>query len=136
MSVPMVGAPGYGTARDGAVLFAARRAGCRGAQGEGAADALVGGRGTLATGKPVRTFGSYWPYATTLLDDIRRAMPFDAPQSLTADEVYAVSAYVLQLNGVLPEGAGLDAVSLSGVVMPNRHGFTADPRPDLPVAAP
>lgn len=129
--------PGHGTARDGAVLFAARCAGCHGAQGEGAAaDALVGGRGTLATAKPVRTVGSYWPYATTLFDYIHRAMPFDAPQSLAPDDVYAVSAYVLHLNGILPEDAMLDAASLPKVAMPNRDGFTADPRPDSPVTTP
>lgn len=127
--------PGRGTVRDGAALFAARCAGCHGARGEGAAaDALAGGRGTLATAKPIRTVGSYWPYATTLFDYVRRAMPFDAPQSLTPDEVYAVSAYVLHLNRLLPEDGGLDAASLPEVVMPNRDGFTADPRPDLPAA--
>ncbi|MCJ2079657.1 cytochrome c [Methylobacterium sp. E-016] len=125
--------PGRGTVREGAAVFAARCAGCHGAQGEGAAaDALVGGRGTLATAKPLRTIGSYWPYATTLFDYVRRAMPFDAPQSLTPDEVYAVSAYLLHRNGILPEQAGLDADSLARVVMPNRDGFTTDPRPDLP----
>lgn len=127
---------GHGTAREGAAVFAARCAGCHGAQGEGAAaDALAGGRGTLATAKPIRTVGSFWPYATTLFDYVRRAMPFDAPQSLTPDEVYAVSAYVLQINGILPEEAGLDAESLPKVVMPNRNGFTADPRPDPPPIA-
>ncbi len=98
--------PGHGNVRDGAALYAARCAGCHGARGEGAAaEALAGGQGSLASAKPLRTVGSYWPYATTLFDYVRRAMPFDAPQSLSADETYAVSAYVLHLNGLLPEEA-------------------------------
>ncbi|GJD75151.1 c-type cytochrome [Methylobacterium goesingense] len=128
--------PGHGSVRDGAALFGARCAACHGAKGEGgAADVLVGGQGSLATPKPVRTVGSYWPYATTLFDYIRRAMPFDAPQSLGADETYALSAYVLHLNGLLPEDAVLDAGTLPAVTMPNRHGFTGDARPDIPVPA-
>lgn len=127
--------PGHGSVRDGAALFAARCAGCHGARGEGAAaEALAGGRGSLASPKPKRTVGSYWPYATTLFDYVRRAMPFDAPQSLSADETYAVSAYVLHLNGLLAEEASLDAASLPEVAMPNRDGFTADPRPDIPAS--
>lgn len=128
--------PGHGNVRDGAALYAARCAGCHGARGEGAAaEALAGGQGSLASAKPLRTVGSYWPYATTLFDYVRRAMPFDAPQSLSADETYAVSAYVLHLNGLLPEEAILDAASLPKVAMPNRDGFTADPRPDVPPPA-
>ena len=93
---------------------------------------LVGGIGTLATAKPVRTVGSYWPYATTLFDYVHRAMPFNAPQSLTADQVYAVSAYVLYLNGIVPQDAVIDAGTLPKVKMPNRNGFTSpDPRPDV-----
>ncbi|WP_027173872.1 cytochrome c [Methylobacterium sp. 10] len=127
---------GHGSVRQGEALFGARCAGCHGAQGEGsAADRLAGGLGSLATGKPVRTVGSFWPHATTLFDYIRRAMPYDAPQSLSADETYALSAYVLHLNGILPEGAELDAASLPKVRMPNRDGFTTDGRPDVPVRA-
>jgi S-disulfanyl-L-cysteine oxidoreductase SoxD len=126
--------PGHGSVRDGEKIFAETCAACHGARGEGKpADRLVGGFGTLATSKPVRTVGSYWPYATTLFDYIRRAMPFNAPQSLTADQVYAVSAYILYLNNVVPENTVLDATSLPTVQMPNRHGFTSpDPRPDVP----
>lgn len=128
--------PGHGDVRAGEALFAARCAACHGAGGTGgSADALVGGRGSLATGKPVRTVGSFWPYATTLFDYIRRAMPYDAPQSLSADETYAVSAYLLHRNGILPEDAVLDAGALAAVRMPNRDGFTADARPDVSVAA-
>ncbi|WP_287069404.1 c-type cytochrome, partial [Methylobacterium sp.] len=124
--------PGSGSVREGAVLFAARCASCHGDRGQGAAaEALAGGTGSLTDAKPLRTVGSYWPYATTLFDYVRRAMPFDAPQSLAPDEVYAVSAYVLHLNGLLPGDARLDAVALPKVAMPNRDGFTADPRPDV-----
>ncbi|MHC2019368.1 c-type cytochrome [Methylobacterium sp. CM6247] len=127
---------GHGSVRQGEALFGARCAACHGAQGEGAsADRLVGGQGSLATSKPVRTVGSFWPHATTLFDYIRRAMPYDAPQSLTADETYALSAYVLHLNGILPREAELDAASLPKVRMPNRDGFTADIRPDVPARA-
>jgi len=82
---------------------------------------------------PVRTVGSYWPYATTLFDYVRRAMPYNAPQSLTANQTYAVVAYVLRLNRIIPADAVLDAKSLPRVRMPNRAGFTSpDPRPDAP----
>ncbi len=87
--------------------------------------------GSLATAKPVKTVGSYWPYATTLFDYIRRAMPQNAPQSLSNDDVYAVSGYVLFLNGLLPENATVGAGTLMAVKMPNRDGFVADPRPDV-----
>jgi S-disulfanyl-L-cysteine oxidoreductase SoxD len=125
--------PGRGTVSDGHKIYAQVCAACHGQNGEGKpADQLVGGFGTLATTKPVRTVGSYWPYATTLFDFIRRAMPFNAPQSLSDDQVYAVSAYILYLNKIVPESAVLDAVSMAKVVMPNRNGFTSpDPRPDI-----
>ena len=94
-------------------------------------DRLVGGDGSLSTAAPVRTIGSFWPYATTLFDYIQRAMPFNAPQSLDADQVYALSAYLLHLNGILPADAVLDASSLPRVEMPNRKNFRSDPRPDV-----
>ena len=86
---------------------------------------LVGGIGTLRDKKPVKTVGSYWPYATTLFDYVRRAMPLNAPQSLSPDEVYAVSAYVLFLNGIVPQDAVLDADTLPKIKMPNRDGFVS-----------
>nr|WP_294551071.1 hypothetical protein [uncultured Rhodopila sp.] len=96
-------------------------------------DRLVGGFGTLTDGNPVRTVGSYWPYATTLFDYIRRAMPFNAPGLLTGDQVYAVSPYVLSMNGILPDDAVLNAANLPKLAMPNRDGFISpDPRPDVP----
>src|ERR1700755_572529 len=113
-------------------IFVEQCAGCHGDKGEGAiGDRLVGGQGTLATAKPVRTVGSYWPYAPTLFDYIRRAMPQNAPQSLSNDDVYAVSAYILNLNGLLPSDATLDAKTLSAIKMPNRNMFVGDPRPDV-----
>jgi S-disulfanyl-L-cysteine oxidoreductase SoxD len=126
--------PGSGSVKQGAELFARLGAKCHGAKGEGtdAAPPLVGGRGTLATDAPLKTVGSFWPYATTLYDYIHRAMPADAPQSLTPGEVYALCAYLLSLNGIVPEDAVLDAQSLPRVVMPNHAGFTSpDPRPDV-----
>jgi S-disulfanyl-L-cysteine oxidoreductase SoxD len=124
--------PGRGTVGEGAVLYAAKCAKCHGASGtEGPRDRLVGGRDTLATATPMKTVGSYWPYATTLYDYIHRAMPFDAPQSLTPDEVYAVTAWLLHQNGIIPENAVMDAGTLPAIQMPNRHGFVPDPRPDV-----
>ena len=90
---------------------------------------LVGGFGTIASDRPaVKTVGSYWPYATTLFDYIRRAMPFPETKSLTNDEIYAVSAYILNLNGIVATDEVLDAQSLPKVKMPNRDGFIPFPR--------
>ena len=115
---------GRGSVAQGAGVYAKKCESCHGAQGTGKpADALVGGIGTLATEAPVRTVGSYWPYATTLFDYVRRAMPTTAPMSLSNDEVYAVTAYVLNLNGIVPADAVLDARTLAQVRMPNRDGF-------------
>ncbi len=128
--------PGSGSVAQGREIFAQTCSACHGDKGQGTeADALAGGKGTLATAKPVKTVGSFWPYATTLFDYVNRAMPFTEPQSLSPDEVYAVSAYVLFLNGLVPEDATLDAKSLPKVAMPNRNGFTSDPRPDIPPVA-
>ncbi|MGH1478081.1 MAG: c-type cytochrome [Geminicoccales bacterium] len=116
--------PGSGNVAAGADVYAAKCAQCHGETGtEGPTDPIAGGIGSLTTEAPVKTVGSFWPYATTLFDYTRRAMPFDAPQSLTADETYAVTAYVLHLNGILEEDAVLDAASLPAIVMPNKEGF-------------
>ncbi|WP_372237265.1 c-type cytochrome [Burkholderia sp. SRS-W-2-2016] len=121
---------GSGDVATGARIFAAKCAACHGAKGEGLiGDQLIGGAGTLASANPKRTVGSYWPYATTLFDYIRRAMPYNAPQSLSADEVYAVSAWILNRNGIVPDDARLDAASLTAIRMPNHAGFVPDPRP-------
>jgi S-disulfanyl-L-cysteine oxidoreductase SoxD len=97
----------------------------------GAALRLIGGRGTLASTKPVVTVESYWPYATTLFDYIRRAMPFSAPGSLSNDEVYAVTAYILAEGNIIDKTTVIDAETLPKVQMPNRDGFIPDPRPEL-----
>ena len=126
--------PGQGSVAQGRTIFAETCAACHGDKGQGGlADRLVGGFGTLTKPKPVRTVGSYWPYATTLFDYIRRAMPFNAPESLTNDQVYAVAADVLAMNGIVPDDAVLDAGNLAKIEMPNRNGFVSpDPRPDVP----
>jgi cytochrome c len=125
--------PGSGTVSHGREVFAQQCAACHGANGEGSGigDRLAGGQGSLASPQPVRTVGSYWPYAPTLFDYIRRAMPQNAPQSLSNEDVYAVSAYVLHLNGLLPADGTLDAKTLAAIRMPNRRMFTGDPRPDV-----
>jgi cytochrome c len=122
--------PGKGTVAQGETVFAAKCQACHGEKGAGGPnDRLVGGAGTIVPDKaPVKTVGSYWPYATTLFDYVRRAMPWDRPKSLTDEEVYAVAAYVLYLNGVIKQDDVLDAQSLPKVKMPNRDGFTAFPR--------
>jgi cytochrome c len=130
ISIPPSGAglpKGGGSARQGLQVYEQKCMACHGAKGAGKpADVLVGGVGSLATKTPVRTVGSYWPYSTTLFDYVRRAMPITAPLSLTDDEVYAVSAYVLFLNGVVGEDAVMNAQTLPQVKMPNRDGFVSD----------
>lgn len=119
---------GSGTPEQGAKVYAAKCASCHGVDakgGKGLADPLVGGIGSLNTKKPIKTVGSYWPYATTLFDYTRRAMPLDAPRSLTNDEVYAVSAYILYLNNIIKKDHALDDISLPQVKMPNREGFVS-----------
>src|SRR5688572_1349428 len=124
---------GSGSAKKGRELYFARCAACHGDSGEGRADfhALVGGRGSLSTDKPVLTVGSYWPTATTLFDYIWRAMPYQEPGSLTAGETYALTAWILSANGVISENQVMDRKSLIRVRMPNRDGFVSDPRPDV-----
>jgi S-disulfanyl-L-cysteine oxidoreductase SoxD len=125
--------PGQGTVKQGAQVYAEKCAACHGPSGtEGPKDRLVGGQNTLQTSKPVRTIGSYWPYATTLYDYINRAMPFDAPQSLTSGEVYSVIAWLLHQNGIISKDMVVSAQTLPQVQMPNRNGFILDPRPDVP----
>ena len=123
---------GSGTVEAGRDVFAVQFARCHGPKAEGdVGPALVGGQGTLATAKPLKTVGSYWPYATTLWDFINRAMPFDKPGLLRPSEVYALAAYILNLNGIIGTSDVMDAKSLPKVKMPNRDGFVADPRPDV-----
>lgn len=118
--------PGSGSAAAGAVVFAEHCQACHGENGVGGpADRLTGGVGSLTGSQPIRTPASYWPYAPPLFDYIRRAMPHDAPQSLTAEQTYAVVAYLLALDGVVEPDAVLDAAALRKVVMPNREGFVS-----------
>jgi hypothetical protein len=118
--------PGSGSVSSGAAVYGKSCQSCHGAQGAGKPqDQLTGGLGSLASAKPVKTPASYWPVATTLFDYIRRAMPITSPQSLTNDEVYAVTAYILSIDGIVPADAVLDAKSLPRVKMPNRDGFVS-----------
>lgn len=122
---------GSGSVAQGKQVYESTCAACHGATGGGKpADRLVGGRGTLNTDRPVKTVGSFWPYAPTVYDYIYRAMPYTSPQSLTPDQVYAVTAYLLHLNGIVGSDAVMDAATLPKVQMPNRNGFAPDPRPD------
>jgi mono/diheme cytochrome c family protein len=135
LTIPPDGAglpPGRGTAVEGKPVFVQRCASCHGETGEDEKYfRLVGGRGTLATDKPIKTIGSYWPYATTLWSYIRRTQPFDEPGSLTPEQVYAVTAYLLHLNGITGQNEVIDAATLPKIRMPNRDGFIPDARPDV-----
>jgi cytochrome c len=116
---------GSGTPARGEAVYRATCQTCHGERGAGKPnEQLVGGQGTLAGGAaPIKTVGSYWPYATTLFDYVRRAMPITAPKSLTDDQVYAVCAYILSLNGIIGENDTMNAETLPAVRMPNRDGF-------------
>lgn len=118
--------PGSGTPKQGAEVYAAKCIVCHGPEGaNGVNDRLAGGQGTLTSGTPVKTIGSYWPYAITIFDYVRRAMPYPAPHSLTDAEAYAVTAYLLRLNGIIRDDDVIDATSLPKIKMPNQGGFTS-----------
>lgn len=123
---------GSGSVAQGRTLYAAQCASCHGDAGQGGiAPRLVGGLGSLASKSPVRTIGSYWPYATTVYDYIHRAMPLNQPLSLKPSEVYALTAFLLHADGIVGADAVLDRRSLPAVRMPNRDGFVrSDERPD------
>ena len=122
---------GSGTVAQGKQVFADNCAACPGDNGQGGIkDRLVGGQGTLATDKPIKTVGSFWPYATTLFDYIHRAMPYPTPGSLSNNDTYAVVAYILGLNEILPADGKVDRASLPNIKMPNRDGFIPDPEFD------
>lgn len=122
---------GQGTAAEGAKVYEAQCRECHGAEGKGGDETgFVGTPADLTGEKPKKNVGSYWPYATTLWDYINRAMPFVRPGTLTNDQVYAVSAYILHLNGLIGENDPLNAETLPAIEMPNRNGFVPDPRPD------
>jgi cytochrome c len=123
---------GSGSAARGKAIYEEKCASCHGQRGEDPKyNRLAGGRGTLTSDKPVLTIGSFWPYAPTLWSFINRSQPIDEPGSLTADQVYAVTAYLLHLNGIIGENDVIDARTLPRVQMPNRDGFVPDPRPDV-----
>jgi S-disulfanyl-L-cysteine oxidoreductase SoxD len=117
--------PGGGTPKQGEAVYASKCLACHGEKGAGKPnDALVGGIGSLAGDKPpVKTVGSFWPYATTIFDYVRRSMPYNESKTLTNDELYAVAAYILQLNGIIGENDTMNAQTLPKVRMPNRDGF-------------
>lgn len=130
--------PGKGTAREGEQVWMDQCAACHGEFGEGVDrwPVLMGGKGSLTTDAPVKTPGSYWPYASTVWDYIYRAMPFGNAQSLTHDQVYALTAYILNMDDVIPTDFVLDAKTLPTVKMPNADGFVVDPRPEMKPAEP
>lgn len=123
---------GSGSAVEGRAIFAQRCAKCHGEKGAGdVGPPLVGGQGTLATAKPLKTVGSFWPYATSVWNYVNRAMPFNQPGLLSPAEVYAAVAYILFMNGIVREKDVLNAKTLPKIRMPNRDGFVPDPRPDV-----
>ncbi|GGO60212.1 Cytochrome c [Roseovarius pacificus] len=125
---------GSGTYAEGEELYTDFCSACHGEELEGiselGAPGLIGGRGSLASDSPVRTVESYWPYSSTLFDYVYRAMPMDTPGSLTADQVYAISAYILGRAGITSDAPDtvLDAQSMAAIQMPNADGFVSDPR--------
>lgn len=123
---------GSGTAAAGAAVYRQHCEACHGKEGKGGInDRLAGGQGSLTSKRPVKTVGSFWPYASTIFDFVRRAMPYQAPGTLSNDELYAVTAYLLYLNGIIGEQDELDAESLPRVEMPNREGFVWAYAPEL-----
>jgi len=126
---------GSGNHEQGKAVYESSCIACHGAdlqgvKGTGGA-ALIGGRDTIASGSPKKTVESYWPYASTVFDYVKRAMPFNAPGSLSDDEVYSVVAYILGEGGVIDKSMMVDASSLPAIEMPNKDGFISDPRPDI-----
>jgi cytochrome c len=116
--------PGRGDVATGRAVYEAQCLACHGEEGAGTPnDRLVGGHGTLDSLQQVRTIGSFWPYASTVFDYIRRAMPFTTPQSLSDDQVYALTAYILYMNDIIDESDVIDARTLARIEMPNADGF-------------
>jgi cytochrome c len=115
---------GSGDAIRGREVYQRHCLACHGEAGtDGVNDRLAGGHGSMTSDNPVKTVGSYWPYATTVFDYVRRAMPYQAPGTLSHDEIYAVTAYLLYINDIVDEDTVLSAGTLPGIVMPNRDNF-------------
>ena len=128
---------GHGTAKQGAPLFAKKCASCHGEEGiGGTAEELAGGHEPLTSEVPDKNIGTYWPYATTLFDFTRRSMPMDAPGALNADEIYAITAYLLFRNGIIKGDEEMNARTLPRVKMPNRDGFLWIDAKDQPAPSP
>jgi S-disulfanyl-L-cysteine oxidoreductase SoxD len=123
---------GHGSVAEGKAIYEAKCLACHGAEAKGGPvyGTMVGGIGSFKTNTRVLTPGSMYPYAPILFDYMRRAMPMDKPQSLTPNETYALAAYILNLNGLVPADAVMDQNTLPKVQMPNRDGFIIDDRPD------
>ena len=115
--------PGSGTPAQGAPIYAQKCAMCHGIDGKGGANAAVVGGGPLKDMESAKTIANFWPYATTIFDFTRRAMPWQQPKTLTNDEVYALTAYILALNKLIGENDEMNAKTLPKVKMPNRDGF-------------
>src|SRR6266571_6448605 len=129
--------PGKGSYAEGEKVYADGCAVCHGDKLQGiptagiGGDKLIGGRGTLTSATPVKTVESYWPYATTLFDYVKRSMPFNAPGSLSDNDIYAVVAYVLSEAKIIKPTDTMNATTLPKVTMPNRDGFIPYSRPEL-----
>ncbi len=125
---------GSGTVEQGEALYAEKCAACHGEFGEGVGrmPALIGGEDTLASDRPRRTVGSFWPFAPTVFDYVRRAMPFGHASTLSVDETYALAAFILNANGIVRDDFVADGRTLPAVKMPNRNGFLPDDRPGKP----
>lgn len=127
--------PGSGAAAKGKIIYEQQCAACHGMNLEGVkitgGAPLIGGRGSIGTPKTKKTVESYWPYATTLFDYVKRAMPFNQPGFMKNDDIYAVSAYILSRANIIKSDEVMSDKTLAKVKMPNRDGFIADARPDV-----
>lgn len=115
--------PGKGTPDAGKLIYEGHCAACHGIRGSGGSAGELAGNSKLNGAHPDQTIGNYWPYATTVFDFIRRSMPLNAPRSLSDDQVYAVTAYLLHINGIIKEGTELNPQTLPAISMPNKEGF-------------
>ena len=115
--------PGSGTPAEGARVYAAKCSACHGQNGKGGANAALAGGNPIKDMESEKTIANFWPFATTVFDYIRRAMPWRQPRSLTNDEVYALTAYIFSINKLIGENDAMSAQTLPKVQMPNRGGF-------------